>query len=342
MAGEDDEIVVTIEGEAAPEPETVVKLEDSTATPAKKAAPENDDIIGTLKAQLAEKETALSAATQRASTAESIAGQAKQQAQRFEQEAAEARTQVSESTRNTIDSGIAAAKAESSAAQEALQTAFEAGNAKAVAEANRRVARAEADLAMLEQAKAELPTQQQRRVETRQQVQQNADPTEDFINSRTAPTANWLRAHRDYLTDPRKNAKMNAAHYEAVGEGLALDSPQYFDFVERKLGLKEAQPEPKPNGGATNQPQTQQTQRRPTAPTAPVTATGGGVNGGATEVRLSKAEADAATDGTLVWERDSPDGKHKRGTPLGIQEFARRKAIMVKQGRYQNISVDGT
>ena len=68
------------------------------------------------------------------------------------------------------------------------------------------------------------------------------------------------------------------------------------------------------------------------------------MNGGATEVRLSAAEARSATDGTLVWNYEDPTGKgrFKKGEPIGIQEMARRKAALTKDGRYQNVSVDGT
>jgi hypothetical protein len=338
MAGEEDEIVVTIEGEAPVVAEdTIVKIEDESK---KTAKTNDDDIVGTLKAQLAEKQTALEAVSQRASSAEALVGQATQRARQLEQEVTEARTQAHESTKNTIESSIAAAKSESQAAQDALTSAFEAGDAKAVAAANRRIARAEADLAMLEQAKVELPAQPQVRKVEQQPTNQN-DPVEAFINSRTAPTANWLRAHRDFLTDDTKRTKMDRAHYAAMGEGITLDSPEYFDFVERKLGLKEDTQKP---SGVQQQQSTQQTQRRPTAPVAPVTPSGGGMNGGATEVRLTAAEAKSATDGTLVWNYDDPTGKgrFKKGDSIGIQEMARRKAALTKEGRYQNISVDGT
>jgi len=335
MAGEDDEIVVTIEGETL-DPDAggaVVKVVDESTK--KTGAAGDDDIVGSLKAQLAEKQTALDAVTQRASSAEALVGQTTQRARQLEQEVTEARTQVAESTKSTIETGISAAKAESQAAQDALTVAFEAGDAKAVALANRRLSRAESELALLENAKVDLPSVEARRPQQQPPVQQG-DPTEAFINSRTPPTANWLRAHRDFLTDDTKRTKMDRAHYAAMGEGIALDTPEYFDFVERKLGLKET---PKPDAGGQ-----QQSQRRPTAPVAPVTPSGGGMNGGATEVRLSASEARAAQDGTHQWNYDDPTGKgrFKKGDPIGVQEMARRKMIMTKEGRYQNVNVDGT
>jgi hypothetical protein len=96
------------------------------------------------------------------------------------------------------------------------------------------------------------------------------------------------------------------------------------------------------NGAADNGQQ--QSQRRPTAPVAPVTTTGGGMSGEGNTVRLSKNEAAAAMDGTHVWNVPDPTGKNrwKVGDPIGIQEMARRKLSMAKEGRYQNYNIDGT
>jgi hypothetical protein len=54
---------------------------------------------------------------------------------------------------------------------------------------------------------------------------------------------------------------MVAAHYEAVAEGIKADSPEYFEFVEQKLGVV-TDPEPRQT------PQRQQALRSP-PPAAP-------------------------------------------------------------------------
>jgi hypothetical protein len=46
-----------------------------------------------------------------------------------------------------------------------------------------------------------------------------------------------LRANPDYVTDPRKNAKLNAAHHDAVAEGHAPSSDGYLAHIERFVGL---------------------------------------------------------------------------------------------------------
>jgi len=343
MAG-DDEIVVTIEPGDEPIGGSgeVVLVDETGITSGTTVKKVSDDPVETLKSQLAERQAALDSANQQIATASTTATQAIQRAQQAEREAAQSRTQVAESQRTTVDSGIAAAKSEADAAEEAYKAAFEAGNAIDAAKAQRRMSRAEADLALLEQAKGDLaePTTQ-RRTEQREPTQQQPDPIEAFINSRTAPTQTWLRAHRDYLTDPKKNAKMQAAHFDAESEGFALDSTQYFDHIERFLGMKKDAEPAKTNGAA----EAQVSQRRPTAPVAPVTPSGGGMSGESNTVKLTRGEADAATDGvTHVWSYDDPTGKgrFKKGEAIGLQEMARRKLAMTKQGRYNNANVDGT
>jgi len=338
MAGDDD-IVVTIEGDDPPVGDQVVVVD---ATDGKTRA-QPDDPVQALKAQLAEKTAEAEKATQRATTAESVAGQSTQRAAALEREVTSARTEVAQSTKATIESGIAAAKAEADAAQEAFETAFEAGDKKALSAAQRRLAEAAADMRMLEQAKAELPTEPVKRAEPAQPAPQPMNQAEAWVSGLSGPSQTWVRAHMDYATDPRKNAKVVSAHHDAVAEGITPDTKEYFDHLETFLGMKQKtqteQRDLKPNGG------TQPSQRRPSAPVAPVTPTAGGVQGGgATEVKLTKGEAERATDGSLVWNYPDPTGKNRwqKGDPIGIQEMARRKMALTKEGRYHNANVDGT
>lgn len=333
MAGE-DEIVVMVDDAPEPGGDHIV-LVDETGITAGTVKKVSDDPVATLKSQLAERQAALDTANQQITSATAAATQATQRARQAEQEATDARTQVAQSQRTTVDSGIAAAKAEADAAEEAYKAAFEAGDASGVAKAQRRISRAETEMAMLEQAKGDMAVEPQRKDVRTEAPRAADDPVESFISSRTAPTQNWLRSHRDYLTDPKKNAKMQAAHFDAESEGIALDSPQYFEHIERFLGMK------KDAGNGADQPQSQ---RRPTAPVAPVTNSGGGMSGEGQSVRLTKGEAEAATDGTIVHNTPDPTGKNrwKVGDPIGLQEAARRKIQNQRDGRYHNYNIDGT
>jgi hypothetical protein len=68
-------------------------------------------------------------------------------------------------------------------------------------------------------------------------VLRHDDPVEAFCEGKTEPSARWLREHRDWVTNPQKNARLTSAHFDAVAEGLTPDSSEYFEHVERAIGL---------------------------------------------------------------------------------------------------------
>jgi hypothetical protein len=245
--------------------------------------------------------------------------------QEAEEAARSARTEAQETRQTSLDRGLESAKAASDAAKSEYTAAMEAGDWKKAAEAQEKLADARSDLRMYEYQKQS----QERQPVTRDPAIQG-DPIDAYINNvgRTTPnSANWLRSHRDWITDPQKNAKLTSAHWDAVGEGIAVDSPEYFAHVERKIGMtKEAE---KTNGGAVA--------RKPAVPVAAVSPSPGGTSGGGgVEVKLTKGEALNATDGTLVWNYDDPSGqkRFKKGDPIGLQEMARRKRELKAQGAY--------
>ena len=265
-----------------------------------------------------------------------------------EREAQSARTEVTDSRLATVDGGIEAAQTESAAAKAAYAQAMAEGDFNKAAEAQEKLADARAKLIRLNEAKADLESAKiERRTETRREDSRpsETDAVEAFIGGQDAATQRWLRDHIDDAKalalngfNPRRAAKINAAHNDAVAEGHQVSTAEYFDHVERFLGMKkdDTQPEQKPdtkaNGGKVEVKAHQR--KAPSAPVAPVT--GGSAGNGGTEVWLTKGEVAAATDGTHVWNYDdpSPQKRFKKGDVIGVQEFARRKKAMTDQGRY--------
>ena len=318
----DDEIVVEIEEEKAPVVETV---KTTTADPIADLKAQHEELL----ADREREKQALAAANARAA-AET------QRATAAEREVETARTEITETRIGTVDAGISDAKTQADAAQADYTAAMEAGDWKRAGEAQRKMSRAEATLTRLEEAKTDLEVEKAApKTETRRDApQQQADPLEAFISGRSAPTQAWLRAHPDEAralalgTDSRRAAKLTAADSDAVAEGYARDTQEYFAHVEKFLGLT------KPNGKTNGNGATQH--RRASAPVAPVQASAGGTNGGGDVVRLTKGEAASATDGTLIWNYDDPSGqkRFKKGDPIGVQEMARRKLALQQAGQY--------
>lgn len=315
---DDDAIIVSLPADG--DGTTITKVED-----VKKVEPQNE-AIADLKGQFDTLRNVQQNTTQRLTTTE-------QELATTKQELAEARKEVSTSQIDTVTSGLAAAEAEASAAERDYIAAAEAGDFAAQARAQRKISGAEARIQRLQEAKADLedakPAKITQRTETSQQVRQpQQDPVEAVASGMAPRAAAWIRSHPDCITDKSKNAKMMATHYAALADGLSEGGNEYFErldaMVNEKPAKVEPKPEPKPDAGG----------KRPLSAAAPSGHSGGGMNGGATEVSLTAREVAAATDGSLVYNFDDPKGKFKKNDVIGVQEMARRKSIMQKQGLY--------
>ena len=326
MPDTEEEILVTLE------PDLFAIGGDGKAKAAGDPVGEVKDQFKVLQDQMERERQAREEADRRATLAA-------QEANRARKEATDARSEAVESQYGTVTSELTAAQAEATAAEQEYTAAFEKGDGPAMAAAQRKMARAEARAARLDEAKADLEAR--KKPETKEtnlhraegeQRPSAADPVEAYIANRSEPTQKWLREHKEWITDPRKNSKLTAAHYSAQAENIAPDTPEYFEHVETFIGLRA-------NGagnGAASTANGHAKTRRLSVPAAPVHASGGGTSGGGREVRLTRGEAEAATDGTHVWNYDDPSGqkRFKKGDPIGIQEMARRKETLSKQGAY--------
>lgn len=139
-----------------------------------------------------------------------------------------------------VNNAIAAANAEAAAAQRDIESAASLGDTAAQAEAYRKLSRAESKLVQLENGRDALVEQlEQLKLQQSEVAKHIDDPLE-----RTAlpPMAKqWLRDHPEYLSDRRKNAKIQALHFDVIDEGHAEFSRPYFDRLEEMLGFRKAE-----------------------------------------------------------------------------------------------------
>jgi hypothetical protein len=64
---------------------------------------------------------------------------------------------------------------------------------------------------------------------------------EQAIGSLPPAAQEWCRRHPEFVTDSRRNAEAQAAHFAALADGLGEWSGDYWDFVERRLGLRDSE-----------------------------------------------------------------------------------------------------
>jgi hypothetical protein len=294
-----------------------------------------DAAVADLASQFKELQGNLEREKQARADADRRADEQRREAAQARADATTARTEATDRSYEAVETGLAGAQSDASAAEQAYTVAMEAGNFSEAAKAQRRMSQAEARILRFEEAKADFEAR--RGEKPREQVRSSQpDPIETFIESRSDPSKRWLREHREFLTDQRKSLKLTAAHNDALAEGITADSPQYFEHVEKFLGLRETPKAVEANGEA--KPAAAPAKRAGAPPAAPVSGSGGGMSssGSNRTVTLTKSEAAAATDGTLIWNFDDPSGnkKFKKGDPIGVQEFARRKLELQRQGAY--------
>jgi hypothetical protein len=221
-------------------------------------------------------------------------------------------------TWESYESQRLAAESEAQAGEAEHKAAFDAGDGAGMAASQRKIARAEARAVRMEEAKAELEAQAQRPATS-------ADAVEAYIQGRSQPTADWLRRHTDWIRDPVKNEKLTRAHWHALGEGHAVDSPEYFRSVEDRLGLR---------GGGSESAREKTSRLMPDGTTVRNLKPGEEVPEGT--VHLTRGEYEAATQ-HITWGFNDPKGRFKKDTPIGLREYIRRRNIQKTSPEWQRL-----
>ena len=278
------------------------------AKPAAKAKDElSPEVINSLKAQLAARDEELraerEARAQEAQRRQEVEGDARKLA-----DTATALKRSAEASHyRLIEGHIREAKTRTNDLKAQIKAANEVGDYDKVTELQMEAAKVATRQLQYEDAKADMEAAAQRQAkepppaETRKpdvQPQQPADPFEARIAGLTDTTKKWLREHRECVTDEVKSAEAVAADAKARREGLRPDTPEYFAFVEEKLGYrqpKQAEPDGEEieEGVIVSDPKP--VAKAATMTAAPVSRSGSGVNGSTpTQIRLSRAQVEMA------------------------------------------------
>lgn len=142
-----------------------------------------------------------------------------------------------------------------------------------------------------------------------------SDPVEAFASQLSPRSADWVRAHPEFVRDPAKTRKMIAAHELAVADGIAPDSDAYFEAIEQTLKVRPAVAPQQEDGDASSYA-AKVTQRRDAAPAAAPVSRGNGNRSNV--VRLTAAEREMA-----------------EMMNMKPEEYARNKLALQKEGKLQ-------
>lgn len=248
--------------ETLPEPKEA-KPPEPKPPKAPEPPPEDEEKIS-LKKQLEDMKRANAESDRRAEEYNRRMQEATELARKREHELSVAGTRAESAEYDSIITAISAAETEATSAQSAKISAnsralaAQAANdipqleqaLKDAAEADRKMARAEARLMQFEDAKASLEERRERMTKAAQeQKTQPQQPTtwEEYIDTLQGinqAQRNWLKNHLEFMQDGPKGRKLGVAHDEAIAAKLSPGSDEYFKFIEENLGLRQRESDP--------------------------------------------------------------------------------------------------
>jgi hypothetical protein len=160
--------------------------------------------------------------------------------------ATRAKTEVVDSQHQLILNTIENVKSKGDQLEAQLEAAQNEGDNKKAAALFRQLAKVEADLNQLDNARMSVEAQQKAPkvapVEGRVRAAP-VDPVEALAGQLSPKSAAWVRAHPDCATDDSLFHEMIAADKRALRAGFKADTPEYFSFIEKRLGFtKEEEP----------------------------------------------------------------------------------------------------
>lgn len=299
MADEKDVMEIEIKDDVAEKKADDIVVEVAEETP--KEAPKKREI--TPKEGIQELKQKLELERQARIEAENRERQAATQAHRM-------RTEVVDNQRQLVSNTLEFAKQERAGLKSAYSQALAVGDFDAASEINDRIADLAAKILDLENGKAAMDQQAQ---QVPQPQTPQGDMVEAFAARLTPRSAAWVRAHPDYVRNPRLNQKMIAAHQMAVADGIEADTDEYFAYVEDILQVKN---QPRGQDDAMSQ-SAKPVQRRSSPVAAPVS-------------RGSMASDGSRPNVVTLTAEEREFAEMNRMTP---EEYARNKLRLVQEGR---------
>ena len=216
--------------EAEPKPIIVADKDDDEPKPD----------ISALQKQIEDLKKAEKLSQERYETERKRAEEAERRRNEVQTENTRFQEETSQAQYDAIVNALEASKAEAETAERMLERAEFDADAKAKSDAYRRLARAEANITRLEDGKA---AYEARLAEAKARPKPEAPPQDAFeraISTMPPLVKDWMRSHPDYMTDQRKNTKIQALHWDVLDEGHAFGTQPYIESMETKLGMREA------------------------------------------------------------------------------------------------------
>lgn len=275
------------------------KPEEVTVEPPKPPVVEPEEGITKLKSKL--------------QLSESQRVEAEKQAYEAKITATKAKAEVSDAQYQMVKSAIKTVQTRAEQLKTAYAEALTVGDHNRAAETQQALSMAANQLSQLEQGKKAMKKQLKAAKKAAERLppapQHAVDMVEQLAAQVSAPSAAWLRDNRDNLPDERAVRRMFRAHEDAIDDGIKADTPEYFSFIEGRLGIRRDE-EPTADNPLSSASQPKRSVPPPPAPASRAAPSRPGT------VRLSADQAEMA-----------------RSMGMTPEEYAKNLVALKKEGR---------
>lgn len=292
----------------APEIEIVDEQEEKPVQKAEKNEVSTDDGISELKKSLEREKQARIEAERRAREAQNQANQAN--------------IDKNDSQYQLVVNAIETVKERNEALKTAYTEAMSVGDYAKAAEVQNAMTINATQLEKLKDGEKAMKKMMKDSEETQAQPVRPVAPPSDVIEqiaSGASPrSAEWLRSSKEFLRGEREIRKMFRAHEDAIDDGLAADSDEYFEYIDNRLGIRRKAELEGGHEEATESPLSAAAAPVPKKSVAPPPAPVSRGNGQRPNtMRLTKMEAETAA-----------------ALGMSPEDYAKNKALLQKEGRY--------
>lgn len=267
--------------------------------------------------------------------------------QRAEEELRQSREKVTQAEKTSIDSDYNSVANALTAAEELGKSLvsekarlMKEGDFDKACELDMKIAETGASITNLRAGKVQLEDAKKKAAEKKPDEtrprQTEMEVQDSWLSSIDSHNAAWIRANRTrYFSDKDFQKKAAAASQEALAfHNLKTSDPGYIDFIETKLGMREAKPiegDATSDAGRSTARQSEQQQQAPrlAAPPSRQTPTS---EAGMSRQRITLT----AEEASIARQTLTPEilGKNPDGTPRDpLKVFAQRKAELIRDGR---------
>lgn len=259
----------------------------------------------TLEKQLQASKDAERRERERATNAERDAQEARQETERI-------RSEQGNTEKELLTNSLASAQADEVAAKAAFKTAFESGDADAMAEAQSKIGRAAARVLNFEGAVAQFDE-----AAAEPERKERPEPQVDIITAidrdpKLMPAEReWLKEHTETLTDTNLNRELSVGYDRAIKAGHKRGSDGYFQFLDKFMGY--AKPRTDDGGGGDEHDDNTERGSHMSAPVVRENRSLGGRAPAPTRITLSPEQRQLARDMGLT------DAAYARGV-VKLQE----------------------